>query len=162
MDELLNPITGLTCRERKKVLTWAASLPEAQIVEIFQDAVKKSFQLKNDSPTLPGKVAKYCAFILACRKIGWDTLRGKGYRIADDEQFEDFSNLRKAKVATLVQRGRTPVIRRKILAHWGEVKELKNSGVGFRSIATYLSKNRKIKTSASYLLKLWHEVNDEL
>jgi len=30
--------------------------------------------------------------------------------------------------------------------------------MGFRPIAAYLLKSRKIKVSASYLMKLWHEV----
>jgi hypothetical protein len=161
MDDLLNQITGLTDRERKKVLSWVASLAEERIIEIFQEGVKKSYQIKEERPDLPGRVGKYCAFILAARKAGWDTLKGKGYRVAEREQYEDFTHLRKARAATLIRRGRTPVLRRKILAHWGEVKELKAEGMGFRPIAEYLSKTRKVKTSASYLLKLWKEVETD-
>jgi hypothetical protein len=158
MDDLLNQITGLTNRERKKVLSWVASLPQERVIEIFQEGVKKSFQVKEERPDLPGRIGKYCAFIVAARKAGWDTLKGKGYRVAEKEQYVDFSHLRKAKAAELIQRGRTPVLRKKILAHWGEIKELKREGVGFRPIADYLAKNRKVKTSASYLAKLWKEV----
>jgi len=161
MDDLLNQITGLTDRERKQVLSWVASLPEERTIEIFQDGVKKSYQIKEERPDLPGRVGKYCAFIVAARKAGWDTLKGKGYRVAEKEQYDDFSHLRRARAASLIQRGRTPVLRRKILAHWGEVKELKAEGMGFRPIADYLSKTRKVKTSASYLVKLWHEVESD-
>ena len=158
MDDLLNQITGLTDRERKNILSWVASLPEEKIIEIFQSGVKRAYQIKEERPDIPGKIGKYSAFIVAARMAGWDTLKGKGFRIAEKEQYDDFSHLRKAKVASLIQRGRTPVIRRKILAHWGEVKELKSDGKGFRPIADYLTRTRKVKTSASYLQKLWHEV----
>lgn len=158
MDDMIALITGLTERERKKVLSWVISLPEEQIIGIFQEGVKKSFQIKEERPDLPGRIGKYSAFIVAARKAGWDTLKGKGYRVADEEQYDDFSHLRQAKAADLIQRGRTPVLRKKILAHWGEVKELKKEGVGFRPIAEYLARNRKVKTSASYLVKLWKEV----
>lgn len=158
MDDQLTQITGLSGRERKKVLAWVASLPEETVIGIFQDGVKKSYQLKEARPDLPGKVVKYCAFILAARASGWDTLKGKGYRVAGQEQYDDFSHLRKSRAAELVRHGRTPVLRRKILAHWGEIKELKADGMGFRPIADYLVKNRKVKTSASYLVKLWKEV----
>jgi hypothetical protein len=161
MDDLLNQITGLTDRERKKVLSWVAALPEEKIIEIFQMGVKKAYQIKEERPDLPGRVGKYCAFILAARKAGWDTLKGKDYRVAKQEQYDNFSHLRKAKAASLIQRGRTPVLRRRILAHWGEVKELKKEGMGFRPIAEYLSKIRKVKTSASYLLKLWKEIETD-
>lgn len=161
MNELLNRTTGLTDRERKRLLSWVASLPEETVVEIFQAGVKASYLLRQGHPELPGRVGKYAAFVVAARKAGWDTLRGKGYRVAEQEQYDDFSHLRKAKAAALIQRGRTPVVRRKILAHWGEVKELKAEGQGFRSIADYLHKVRKVKTSASYLVKLWHEVEEE-
>ncbi len=160
MDDLLNQITGLTDRERKQVLAWVASLPEEKIIEIFQEGVKKAYQIKEERPDLLGRIGKYCAFIVAARKAGWDTLKGKGYRVAEKEQFSDFSSLRKAKAAELIQRGRIPVLRRKILAHWGEVRELKANGIGFRTIAAYLAKTRKVKTSASYLVKLWHEMED--
>ena len=158
MTEQLNLITGLTEHERKKLFSWVASLPEEKIIEIFQDGVKKSFQLKEERPELPGRTNKYCAFITAARKAGWDTVKGKGYRVAEKEQYDDFSHLRKASAAGLIGKGRKPVLRRKILAYWGEVKELKAEGMGFRPIADYLGKTRKVTTSASYLLKLWKEV----
>ena len=158
MDDLLNQITGLTDRERKNILSWVASLREEKIIEIFQGGVKRAYQIKEERPDLPGKIGKYSAFIVAARMAGWNTLKGKGYRVAEKEQYDDFSHLRKAKSAALMQRGRKPVIRRKILAYWGEVKELKSEGMGFRAIVEYLSKNRKIKISPAYLLKIWHEV----
>lgn len=161
MDDLLNQITGLAGRERKQVLSWVASLPEERIIEIFQEGVKKAYQIKEERPDLPGRIGKYCAFIVAARKAGWDTLKGKGYRVAEKEQYDDFSHLRKARAAELMQKGRTPVLRRKILAYWGEVKELKAEGMGFRPIADYLAKTRKVKTSASYLLKLWKEMETD-
>jgi hypothetical protein len=138
-----------------------ASLPEEKIIEIFQDGVKKSFQLKEERSDLSGRINKYCAFIMAARKAGWDTIKGKGYRVAEQEQYDDFSHLRKASVAGLIRKGRTPVLRRKILAYWGEVKELKAKGLGFRPIADYLTRTRKVKTSATYLAKLWKEVETE-
>lgn len=158
MDDMIDLITGLTGRERKNVLTWVASLPEERIIAIFQEGVRKYYQLKDERSDVPGRVGKYGSFIVAARKAGWDTLKGKGYRVADREQYEDFSHLRRAKAAELIRRGRTPVVRKKVLAHWGEVKELKQEGIGFRPIADYLGKKRKVKTSASYLFKLWKEV----
>jgi len=158
MIEQLNLITGLTEHERKKLFSWVASLPEENIIEIFQEGVKKSFQLKEERPDLHGKINKYCAFIIAARKGGWDSTKGKGYRVADQEQYNDFSHLRKSNAAILISRGRIPVLRRKVLAYWGEVKELKTDGMGFRPIAGYLTSKRKLKVSATYLAKLWKEV----
>lgn len=161
MTEQLNLITGLTEHERKKLFSWVASLPEHKIIEIFQDGVKRSFQLKEERPDLHGKINKYCAFIIAARKAGWDTIKGKGYRVAEKEQYYDFSHLRKASAATLIGKGRTPVLRRKILAYWGEVKELKADGMGFRPIAGYLASKRKLKVSATYLARLWKDVEHD-
>ena len=158
MTEQLNLITGLTESERKKIFSWVASLPEDRIIEIFQDGVKRSFQIKGERPDLSGRITKYCAFVMAARKAGWDTIKGKGYRVAAQEQYDDFSHLRRAAAATLVTRGRKPVLRRKILAYWGEVKELKADGMGFRVVAGYLQSKRKLKVSATYLSKLWKEV----
>ena len=158
MTEQLNLITGLTESERKRLFSWVASLPEEMIIEIFQEGVKKSFQLKEERPDLHGRINKYCAFVMAARKAGWDTVKGKGYRVAEKEQYDDFSHLRKASAAGLIQRGRTPVLRQKILAYWGEVKELKADSMGFRPIADYLNRKRKLKVSATYLSKLWKEV----
>lgn len=158
MTEQLNLITGLTEHERKKLFSWVASLPEDRIIEIFQDGVKRSFQLKGERPDLSGRITKYCAFVMAARKGGWDTIKGKGYRVADQEKYDDFTHLRRAAAATLVTRGRKPVLRRKILAYWGEVKGLKADGMGFRVIAGYLQSKRKLKVSATYLSKLWKEV----
>jgi len=157
-NDQIDLITGITEAERKKVLSWIAKLPEEKIIAIFQDGVKKSFQLKEQAPNLFGRVNKYCAFVLAARNAGWDTVSGKGYRVAQQKQYDDFANLRKAKATAIIQKGRIPVLRRKVLAYWGEIKELKADGMGFRPIANYLNKNRKIKASATYLSKLWREV----
>jgi len=53
MTEQLNLITGLTESERKRLFSWVASLPEEMIIEIFQEGVKKSFQLKEERPDVP-------------------------------------------------------------------------------------------------------------
>ena len=158
MTEQLNQITGLTESERKKLFSWVASLPEEMIIEIFQEGVKKSFQLKGERPNLTGRINKYCAFVMAARKGGWDTIKGKGYRVAEKEQYDDFSHLRKASAAILISRGRKPLLRRQILAYWGEVKELQADGMGFRVIASYLQSKRKLKVSTTYLSKIWKEM----
>ena len=158
MTEQLNLITGLTELERKKLFSWVASLPEENIIEIFQEGVKKSFQLKEERPDLHGRINKYCAFVMAARKAGWDTVKGKGYRVADQEQYDDFSHLRKSSAAIMISRGRKPLLRQKILAYWGEVKELQGDGMGFRPIADYLNRKRKLKVSATYLSKIWKEM----
>lgn len=157
-DEQINVMTGIAKPERKKLLSWLAGLPEEIIIDIFQDGVKKSFQMKEQNPNILGKTIKYCAFVLAARHAGWDSIKGKGYRVAQQKQYDDFANLRQANVAALIKKGRKPVLRRKILAYWGEIKELKEAGTGFRPIAEYLAKNRKIKTSPTYLARLWKEV----
>lgn len=158
MDMQIDVITGLTESDRKKIFSWIASLSEELAIDIFQDAVKKSFQLKEQNPGILGKTIKYCAFVLAARNAGWDSIQGKGYRVAGQKQFDDFSHMRKAKAAAFIKKGRTPVTRRKVLAHWGEVLELKAEGMGFRPIADYLCRKRKVKTSATYLAKLWKEL----
>lgn len=159
MDELLDMITGLTSRERKRAFLWVGSLPESDIIDIYQKGLKISYQIKNERSDLAGKVGKYCAFILAARQAGWDTLFGKNYRVAGIEQFKDFSNIRKAKAAEFLRKpGRTPLLRKKILAHWGEIEQLHEEGLGFRPIADYLRKCRKIKISATYLSILWKEI----
>lgn len=156
-EQQLDLVTGLTKSNRKKIFSWLASLPEESAVDIFRDVVKMSFQIKEQHPGLPGKVNKYCAFFRAARKAGWDTVCGKGYRVAETKQFQDFSHLRQMRAANLIQKGRTPALRRKVLAYWGEVRELKSEGLGFRPIAHYLFKTRKVSVSATYLAKLWKE-----
>jgi hypothetical protein len=158
MYDLIDQITGLEDRERKKVFSWVASLPQEKIIEIFQHSVKISFQIRHERPELAGKIGKFCAFILAARKAGWDTLAGKGYLVAGKNQFEDFSNLRKARAAAFVRRPGRTTLRKKILAYVGEIKQLKEDGLGFRPIADYLHKCRKVDISATYLRILWNEI----
>ena len=158
MEDIINIVTGLTVNERKKVFSWVASLPEENAIDIFQEGVKKSFQLKDQRPDLTGRINKYCAFVLAARCSGWDTIKGKGFRVADEKQFDDFSHLRKAKSAELQRRGRTPLVKRKVLAYWGEVVELHEAGCGFRHIARYMQEQHRIRVCATYLNTLWKEV----
>jgi hypothetical protein len=161
MEDVFNPVTGLTLTERNRLFSWIASLPEGQRVSIFQTGFKKTFQLQKERPDLPRRFNRYCAFVLAARRSGWDTIKGKGYRVARQEQYDDFTHMRQAKVAGLLKRGRTPKLKHKVLAYWGEIRELKIAGTGFRPIAKYLLKARKLKVSPSYLMKIWHEVEEE-
>jgi hypothetical protein len=78
MEDTLNLLTGLTVGERKRLFSWLATLPEEKRIEIFQDGVKKSFQLRDERPDLTGRINKYSAFVLAARRSGWDTFAGKG------------------------------------------------------------------------------------
>ena len=158
MIEHTNILTGMTDKERKSCFVWVASIPEDIAMRIFQSSVKIFFALKDEHKDLGGSLLKYCAFFLACKKNGWDTVKKKGYRIAEEEQFNDFSNLRRSKAADYIQRGRSPVIRKKVLAYWGEIKELKTKGNGFRTIAKYMSTTRNITISATYIRDLWNEV----
>lgn len=158
MNDELELVTGLSERDRQKIFNWVGSLPDTMAIDIFQDAVKKAYQLKDERPDLQGKVVKYCAFVVAARNAGWGSVHGKGYRIAEKKQFEDFAYLRKTAAAKIAHQGRTPVLRRKVKAYWGEIKALKAEGLGFRPIAVYLLKKRKIKVSVSYLKMIWNEV----
>jgi hypothetical protein len=151
-------ITELSETDQRKIFSWVASLQVPLIIDIFQDAVKISYQIRAQRPELEGKVVKYSAFILAARKAGWDSIKGKGYRVADKKQYDDLSRLRITAATKFSSKGRTPMLRRKILAYWGEVTELRKEGLGFRSIADYLLQKRKIKTSETYLRMLWKEV----
>ena len=158
MDDQINIVTGLTSSERKRLLHWVASLPEEDIVKVFQRGVKVAYQLKAQAPDVPGRKNKYCAFIIAARRSGWDTINGKGYRVASESQYDDFNHIRKAKAADIIRRGRTPKKRKQILAYWGEVKQLKDEGNGFRVISKYLKETRKLDVSPSYLANLWKEL----
>jgi len=156
----LELVTGLIERERKKVLTWITSLPETNVIDIIQDSVKKAYQIKNERPEMPGKLVKYCAIIVAARNAGWDTVQGKGYRVAEEKQFDDFVHLRKTAMAKIIRTGRPSILRKKVMAHWGEVKGFKKEGIGFRPIAEYLMKKRRVKVSVTYLSMLWKEVEE--
>jgi hypothetical protein len=160
MNGELELLTGLSEKERMKIFTWLGTLSDEVVIKIIQQSVRKSYQLKSKQPSLEGKIVKYCSIIVSARQAGWDSIKGKGYRIAGDDQFEDFAHLRKAAMDTIVRKGRSPVIRKKVLAYWGEVKEFKTNGLGFRPIADYLLKQRKIKVSATYLKILWKEIEE--
>ena len=155
MKYTIDILTGLTKEQRKSVLSWIASLPEEEVIDIFQSSVKMSFQIRKAQPKLRGRDIKYSALIISARRTGWDTLKGKGFRVAKQKQFKDLSNIREAKFAEIVQKGRKPDLRRKVLAHWGEIKELREKGGSYNSIARYLQETRRIKVSPSYLAKLW-------
>jgi hypothetical protein len=161
MDDTLTIITGLSDRQRKQALSWWANLPEEKNIEILQCGVQLYYQLKQSHGELTGRINRYCALILSVRQNGWDTITNRGYRVAEESQLEDFSNLRTAKVAELVRKGRTPILRRKLFAFWGEVAEMKKKGYGFRPIAEYLLRTRKISVSAVYLSRLWKEVSND-
>jgi hypothetical protein len=157
MSDVLDLITGLTEKQQRNIFTWMGSLEVTMIIDIIQEAVRKTYQLKNERPTLPGREAKYCGIILAARQMGWDTVKGKNYRVAGDKQYEDYDRILQDTVTKMIRNGRPPVLRRKVIAYWGEIKVFRAQGVGFGPISEYLLKKHKLKVSKSYLTKLWEE-----
>jgi hypothetical protein len=157
-DDIFQMLTGgLTPQERENIRHWIASLSETDFVEVYHAAAKKYYQLKEGHPDVPGKILHYCGLVLAAREYGWDTLHGKGYRVAGDDQFEDWQKIRKIRVQEL-RSNHNPRIKRKVMGHWGEIKELRNDGAGFRMISRYLQQYKKISVSPSYLHKIWKEM----
>ena len=151
-------LTGdLTPKERANARRWIASLPEEDYINVHHAAAKKYYQLKDGHSDVPGKILHYCGLVLAAREYGWDTLKGKGYRVAEDDQFKDWEKIRKMRVQEL-RSNNNSLTKRKVLGYWGEIKSLKNDGAGFRIIARYLQQHRKISVSPSYIHKIWKEM----
>ena len=135
-------------------------MPEDTYISIHQKAEKKYYQLKDGNPEVTGRLLRYAALILAAREAGWNTSVGKGYRVADQKQYEDWENIRKIRAVNLARDNIGPK-KRAVIAYWGEIKELKEDALGFRRIAKYLGKYRKLKVSPSYLQQLWTEIETQ-
>ena len=160
IDDIIQVLTGgLTSKERENLRHWIASLPETDFIEIYRAAPKKYYQLKAGHPNVPGGILHYCGLILASREYGWDTLWGKGYRTAGEDQFDDWQKVRKMRIQNL-RSDSNAKIRRVILGHWGEIQEVNKDGGGFRKIAQYLRKYKKLSVSSSYLHKIWKEMEE--
>lgn len=157
MSDDLDLVTGLTQKEQKNVFLWVSTLSISLIVDIFQDAVRRTYQIKHERPEMPGKETKFCGFILAARDAGWDTVKGKNYRVAGEKQFKDFDRIRETAITEMVRKTRPPILRRKVIAYWPEIKQIRSTGAGFGPISEYLMKKRKIKVSVRYLRQLWKE-----
>ena len=158
MNEVIEGITGgLTIKERGQVLRWLSSLPEDEFITIFQKSFNKYHSLKSAYDHLPRKILQYCGLIVAGREHGCDTIKGKGYRVAGQDQYDDWSRTRELRIANLAKDRSSPK-KRQVLSLWGEVVELKQRNIGFRRIAHYLRKYRKINVSASYLHLMWKSV----
>lgn len=150
MAKLAAHPSGLhTAKERKRALRWLAGLAEADRERILADAFAAC---TSASPPTP-----YVALLSAIRHFGFDTIRQRGFRVAGPEQFEDFQRVRESRARNLREERPSP-LRDKVLKRWALVRELHGQGLGFRLIARYFSKQLRISVSASYLRKLWGEL----
>lgn len=157
MSDILLKITGLFPNQRKNNIRWLASLPEKNIAEILLKSIDKYNTLKKTYKDYPQHLRLLSAIILSTREQGWDTITGKGYRIAGKEQYHDWSNMRQNKIINLA-RDRPSPKKRQLLAHWGEVVELRKGQIGFRRISRYLKIYKKINVSPSYIHMLWGQI----
>ena len=159
MPKLAIHPSGLhTAKERARALRWLAGLAESDRERILAEAFAACAML---SP--PGKAGlavlptPYVALLGAIRRFGFDTIRRRGFRAAGPEQFDDFQRVRESCARNLREERPSP-LRYKLLSRWGLVRELHGQGLGFRLIARYFSKQLRISVSASYLRKLWGEL----
>lgn len=160
MSDLIQLLTGgMNANQRASIRHWLASLPEDEYLTIHQKALKRFYQLKQGHENVPGRILYYCGIVLSAREHGWDTLKGKGYRVAGSTQYDDWSRMRIIKIDNL-RRNRLSPTKNKVLAYWGEVIELKKGGMGFRMIANYLKKYRRVAVSPAYIHVLWKKIEE--
>lgn len=150
--------TSLGHKERVRSIGWFASRPMPEQVRIIADSesllprLRQMYQHAADDEHV-----RYAAFILAIRGAGFDLTRKRGYRVHGHKNFAQFEALRQGTLASL-KRGKKAPLRQEVLALWGEVSSLRMQGNGFRLISRYLLRAHKLKVSASYLVKLWKEL----
>lgn len=151
MPKLVTHPSGLhTPKERARALCWLAGLAESDRERILVDAFAAC---ASASPPTP-----YIALLGAIRDFGFDTIRRRGFRTAGPEQFADFQRVRESRARNLREERPSP-LRDKVLLRWALVRELHGQGLGFRLIARYFSKQLRISVSASYLRKMWQELD---
>jgi hypothetical protein len=150
MPKVARHPSGLhTAKERARALRWLAGLAESDRERILADAFAACATATPPTP--------YVALLGAIRRFGFDTIRRRGYRAAGPEQFADFQRARESRAKNLREERPSP-LRDKVLHRWALVHELHGQGLGFRLIARYFSKQLRISVSASYLRKLWGEL----
>lgn len=159
MDTDIRTLSGLSSKaERDRALRWLVRLAEPDRARIVQAAF--SMLLQPQAPGMPkptSEVGAYCALLMAIRAGGYDTIRRRGYRVAGQKQFEDFSAVRLSR-ATNLKAERPAPVRRQVEKLWAEVVERHAAGIGFRTIARYLHEQRRLPhVSEAYLRKLWLE-----
>jgi hypothetical protein len=153
MPKLATHPSGLhTAKERARALRWLAGLAESDRERILAEVVSACATASSSIP--------YVALLGAIRRFGFDTIRRRGFRAAGPEQFADFQRVRESRARNLQEERPSP-LRDKLLSRWALVQELHGNGLGFRLIARYFSKQLRISVSASYLRKMWRELEPD-
>ena len=152
--------TSLGHKERERGVHWFASRPTEEQVRIIADSENLLPKFRQIHPDVAeDEHARYAAFILSIRGAGFDLIRKRGHRVHGHKNFAQFEALRQGTLASLKREKKAP-LRQEVLALWGEVRGLRMQGNGFRLISRYLLRAHKLKVSASYLVKLWKEVEE--
>ena len=150
--------TALGPKEQARGVRWFASRPIEEQARIIAEGKSLMPGLRQANPNVADDVhSAYAAFIMAIRGAGFDLIRKRGYRVHGHKNYAQFEALRQGTVASL-KRGTQAPLRQDVLALWGDVRGLHTEGNGFLLISRYLLRAHKLKVSASYLAKLWNEV----
>ena len=153
--------TSITPSERARAVRWFASRSTPEQLSMISEGEQTVLpNLKKANPEYAEDcVLRYAAFLLAIRCGGYDLARKRGGRVMRDSEFEKLEAMRKGVMENLRSRKKSP-LRHALLSYWGEIKSLKRDGSGFLLISRYLARMHNIKTSPSYLAKLWREVEE--
>ena len=153
--------TSLTSGERVRGFHWFAARPANEQAEIIMEGEENILpHLRTANPEKEqDKHMRYAALLLAIRRAGFDLVRRRGYRVKGHKEFEKFEQLRQGTLQSLKNQKKAP-LRQLLLAHWGDVRCLKKQGTGFLLISRYLQRAHHIKASASYIARLWREVEE--
>ena len=158
-DDKITLWTELTPTERNKGARWFASRPQEQQAAVLLDCLTRvlpRLQLESQDKSEQALLS-YTAFIVSVREAGFDLIRKRGYRVAGHREFAKFDSLRQGTLNSLRNKKKAP-LRKELLAHWGDIRTLKEGKTGFLLISRYMQRAHRIKVSPAYIAKLWKEI----
>lgn len=158
-DDKLTLWTELTPTERKRGARWFSSRPQEEQAAILLDCLTRVLPRlqPDDTDKNQSALMSYTAFMLAIRDAGYDLIRKRGFRIAGHKEFVKFDALRQGTINSLRNKKKA-LLRKELLAHWGDIRTLKKKATGFLLISRYMQRAHRIKVSPAYIARLWKEI----
>ena len=159
--EITKTICHLQKPEADKLLRWHARQPVEIQIEAHKLASDLFYQYREKYPDNKNEV-RHSVFILALKKMEYlDRVLIKKNTDHDLRKIRKITEMKAdrflAREKAEHKKQRSARKKDKLIAHWDEIRMLREKGFSFRFIAKFLKTHRYFVIDWSYIAKIWKE-----
>ncbi|GFO65898.1 hypothetical protein M1B72_02710 [Geomonas paludis] len=156
VQALIDKITNTDEAQRKRLLKYAANLPDASRRKAMASAVDFNYKAKSEFPEVGKVTLIYCGFIMGLKDYHYSEHTASNRK--NSAEYADLAEeILEERIMKVPKKRKESSIKYKVKAHIGEIHTARKKSISFRDITVYLNTVCKIRVTAEYVRRIYAE-----